>query len=374
MKILYIGGFEMPDGNAAAQRVLGIAKSLRENNHEIRFTGLSRTLSTDTIIGTVEGFHYINYPYPKGLCKWLKYLTGHDSIIDEIKCYKPNAVILYNHPALAIERILKYCHNNGIKVYADVTEWYDAIGNFFFRIIKSWDIKRRMFVSHLKLDGLICISSFLSNFYGDKGMTVVEVPPTVDLNQSKWKGLKEDSMNMVKFVYAGSPGSNKDRLDLVLEAMNEILPRIKKQIRFDVFGLSKEQYIEKWGNQNIQNYVVFHGRCPHVEVIEHLINSDFQIFLRPDTLTNRAGFPTKYVESVTTKTLPITNLSSNLKDYLKDGYNGFIIESLDKDAIQQALTKALILTRAEIESLKHNQKIMQFDYRNYTTALNTLFS
>ena len=364
----------MPDGNAAAQRVLGIAKSLRENNHEIRFTGLSRTLSTDTIIGTVEGFRYINYPYPKGLCKWLKYLTGHDSIIDEIKCYKPNAVILYNHPALAIERILKYCHNNGIKVYADVTEWYDAIGNFFFRIIKSWDIKRRMFVSHLKLDGLICISSFLSNFYGDKGMTVVEVPPTVDLNQSKWKGLKEDSMNMVKFVYAGSPGSNKDRLDLVLEAMNEILPRIKKQIRFDVFGLSKEQYIEKWGNQNIQNYVVFHGRCPHVEVIEHLINSDFQIFLRPDTLTNRAGFPTKYVESVTTKTLPITNLSSNLKDYLKDGYNGFIIESLDKDAIQQALTKALILTRAEIESLKHNQKIMQFDYRNYTTALNTLFS
>ena len=28
--VLYIGGFELPDKNAAAQRVVGIAKSLRD--------------------------------------------------------------------------------------------------------------------------------------------------------------------------------------------------------------------------------------------------------------------------------------------------------------------------------------------------------
>lgn len=30
-RILYIGGFDMPDGNAAAQRVLSVAKALRSN-------------------------------------------------------------------------------------------------------------------------------------------------------------------------------------------------------------------------------------------------------------------------------------------------------------------------------------------------------
>ena len=36
-KIIYIGGFELPDRNAAAQRVLGIAKGLKYIGYEVRF-------------------------------------------------------------------------------------------------------------------------------------------------------------------------------------------------------------------------------------------------------------------------------------------------------------------------------------------------
>ena len=37
MKILYVGGFQLPDKNAAAQRVVNIAKALRDLGHEVIF-------------------------------------------------------------------------------------------------------------------------------------------------------------------------------------------------------------------------------------------------------------------------------------------------------------------------------------------------
>ena len=40
--ILYIGNFELPDKNAAAHRVLGIAKALRECGNNVSFVGVNK--------------------------------------------------------------------------------------------------------------------------------------------------------------------------------------------------------------------------------------------------------------------------------------------------------------------------------------------
>ena len=161
-KVLYIGGFTMPDGNAAAQRVLGIGKLLRECGYLVRFTGLTKSGVTKENV--IDGFQYKNYPYPNNLLLWMKYLTGYDFSIKEILKYKPDVVILYNHPALAIEKIKRFCHKRGIKILADITEWYKPLGSLFFKTIKNFDTNRRMTYSHKKLDGLICISSYLLNY------------------------------------------------------------------------------------------------------------------------------------------------------------------------------------------------------------------
>lgn len=42
--IIYVGGFELPDKNAAAQRVLSIAKILRELGYDVIFLGVDKTL------------------------------------------------------------------------------------------------------------------------------------------------------------------------------------------------------------------------------------------------------------------------------------------------------------------------------------------
>lgn len=370
-KVLYIGGFCMPDGNAAAQRVLGVAKALHQSGFDIRFSGLSRNINIPET-GVINGFDYINYPYPSSSIKWIKYLFGRDSAISEIKNYQPVIVILYNHPAFAVEHITRFCHNNGIKVIADVTEWYEPDGNMIFNAIKGYDTSRRMRKSHLKVDGLICISSYLTEFYRRQGLKVIEIPPLVDIYQPKWHQNIEPHNEEVRIVYAGSPGSTKDRLDLILDALDEIIPTIDTQIRFDIIGITQEQYIATWEDNKHRGYVSFNGRRPHNEVIKKLLEADYQIFLRPDNLPNLAGFPTKFVETITSRTLPITNLSSNLRDYLIDGKNGFVIDSFKRNSIRKAIERALRLSREEIDILKENLKPGQFDFRLYTQGLKTL--
>ena len=373
-RALYIGGFTMPDGNAAAQRVLGVAKLLHLCGFDVRFAGLSRHITTGCENGTIDNFEYRNYPYPASAGAWVRYLTGRDYSITEIESYNPQVVVLYNHPAFAIERIAKYCRKKGIKVIADITEWYEPNGNPVFKAIKGYDTKRRMTVSHLKLDGLICISKYLSNYYSNRVAKVLELPPLVDVDQSKWHQEAEHSLNGINMVYAGSPGASKDRLDLILKALDEIVPTLAQPFRFDVIGITEEQYHNTWKDFAKREYVQFNGRRPHNEVIKHLLEADFQIFLRPDTLPNRAGFPTKFVETITSKTLPITNLSSNLAQYLFDGENGFVIASLDKAAIEATLSRALATSALRLEEMKQNINCGEFDFRKYATKCNGFFS
>lgn len=355
----------MPDGNAAAQRVLGVAKLLRQCDYDVRLCGLSRQINSGSQDGSVEDFEYRNYPYPTSICAWWRYLTGLDYAISEIKSYQPQVVILYNHPALAIEHIAKYCHKKGIKVLADVTEWYEPSGNCIFRFIKGYDTKRRMTYSHLRLDGLICISTYLSEYYRNRGGNVLELPPLVDIEHPKWHQMTKKHPDEIRMVYAGSPGTSKDRLDLILRALDDIVPTLSCSFRFDIIGITEEQYHNTWGDDAKRKYVVFNGRCPHTEVIQKLLEADFQIFLRPDTLPNRAGFPTKFVETITSDTLPITNLSSNLYKYLHDGYNGFIIPSLDKNAIKATLERAFTKSSRQLEDMRKNIERDRFDFHKY---------
>lgn len=72
MNILYIGGFELPDKNAAAQRVISNAKLLREMECEVTFMGISKDIRNAP--DTVEGFTSIPVPYPTNTNDWLQHI------------------------------------------------------------------------------------------------------------------------------------------------------------------------------------------------------------------------------------------------------------------------------------------------------------
>jgi glycosyltransferase involved in cell wall biosynthesis len=356
-KILYIGGFEMPDGNAAAQRVLAIAKTIRDD-YEIKFYG---TTHTNDYKGTVCGFEYENLPYPSSSSDWYKHLNG-EKELQKIKEEKPDFVIAYNFPALGLYRIIKFCKKNDIKVVGDITEWYHP-HNF----VKSIDVAWRMRVLNKKMDGLIVISRYLEEYY--KGIETFLMPPTIDIAEKKWHhGLKEpnNSKKIITLMYAGSPGrGDKDRLDNLIRAIGKY-----DNLKLTVVGIGRELFEQKFSDVPIPENVAFRGRLPHEETIRLLCESDFSIFFRKSTRVNNAGFPTKYVEAQAAGIPVIASKFSDLEHYVESGKNGFLAEDVSFSSIDTVLRHVSGLKREQIiEMHKYTKSLNQFDYHLFKDRL-----
>lgn len=357
----------MPDKNAAAQRVVANALTLRDIGYEVCFIG--PTKDSTNIEKEFNGFkcEYINYP--KNLIQWIKYIITFVSI-EKILQHTPDYVILYNFPAIASLKILKACHKRGIKVFHDLTEWEASVGWSPREIIRKIDINLRMRYCMKKMDGVIAISRYLRDYYSCHTKTIL-VPPTVDLTNPKFCRDRELVANKpIQLVYAGSIGAgNKERLDYIVNAVSKA-----KSLKLMVVGITVEQYVNAYGNlpEGCTN-VEFKGRVSHKEAVGIVCQSDFQMLIRENTLKNKAGFPTKFVESMSCCTPLITTLSSNISDYLIDGNNGFIVD--EKNSLQSVLEKVSKLSNEEVIEMKKNcRNFIGFDYRNYKKEFSQLFN
>ena len=362
-RILYIGGFEMPDKNAAAQRVLSIAKALRISGFETIFYGITKS---NDIKGFVDGFEYNASQYPKGTLAWIRYALG-EGIVERINQWEPDIVITYNYPAFAQEKIIKYCHKKGIKVVGDITEWYMPTD-----IVRKVDTALRMHWSNKHLDGVIAISRYLNHYY--KKNVVLQLPPLIDMDEVKWKVQPyNDDSEKIKLIYAGQPSFSKDRLDFIIKGIAAIS---HQNLFLNIVGITKEQFIGIYGDKwNVSQLPVnFYGRLPHVETVKLLKSSDFQVFFRPNIRLNNAGFPTKFVESMTAGVPVIMNRISNVDDYLRDGVNGIMIENPVENEIQDALERVSHMSRKDVDVMKSNCHCDTFDYHQYVDVLGKFIS
>lgn len=377
--VIYIGGFELPDKNAAAHRVLSNAKILRELDYMVVFIDVDKDLPYESEIVNkkkeIQGFENWSVPYPQSKKQWIDYLCNIKSFLEVIEKYSDvKAVICYNYQAVAFMKIKKYCNQRNIKIIADCTEWYSTKGaSIIFKIIKGFDSFLRMRVIQKRIDGLIVISRYLERYY-EKCKNVICIPPLVDLSEEKWNvQASQYDDGKIRFVYAGAPGKNKDKLNLVIECLYEL--KDFSNYIFDVVGITKQQYLadyaEHTGIMEELNYRVnFHGRISHSESLKYVKIADFSTFIREITRVTKAGFPTKYVESVSCGALVITTRNSDLEEYLVDGENGYFLSIDNKNNIVSRLKKILLLNRGQIANMKrYYADTNPFVYQNYINKL-----
>lgn len=376
--VLYVGGFELPDKNAAAQRVVANAKVLRDLGYNVIFVGIDKTLSDnisfkDTKSKTAD-FTYYRIKYPVSIKEWIYYLSD----ISYVDYFQPDVIVAYNYPALALNRLRKWCKRQHVKIVADCTEWYEPQGRILFRFIKGLDVYFRMKIIQPKLDGVIAISKYLYDYYSPRMKNVIQLPPLIDKRESKWQLVKNyNTSNVVRLIYVGSPGlGNKDHLNIVINALEEIKKRHSLNFKFRIVGVTKEQYIKIYKLENISSLSCdgcfeFMGRISHTEALKYLSNSDFQIFLRYNNLANTAGFPTKYVEATSCGVPVLTNTSSDLESYLNRLKNGFLLDISSPDKLIKSLLIPLQFPEEEKHTLMANcQKSKDiFDYRNYMSDI-----
>lgn len=364
--IVYLGGFEMPDKNAAAQRVFANALTLRQLGYEVIFIG--PTKEHTHMVSEYNGFKCDYIDYPRTLKQWVKYITTFVHI-ERILEYTPDFVILYNFPSIASLKILKACHKRNIKVLHDLTEWETSSGWSPREIIRKVDIGLRMHYCMKKMDGIIAISRYLYDYYSRYTRTIL-VPPTVDLVNTKFERSRQLTVNNpIQLVYAGSVGvGNKEKLDYIIECVSRV-----HALQLTIVGLTTEQYERIYGPLpgGCKN-VKFCGRVSHKEAVRIVCASDFQMLIRENTLKNKAGFPTKFVESMSCCTPLIATASSNICDYLIDGETGFIVNN--QNSLYDVLIKISLMSNDDIVRMKEKcRTIMSFDFRCYQEKFSRLF-
>ncbi|EGJ26513.1 glycosyltransferase [Streptococcus porcinus] len=358
-KYLYIGGFELPDKNAAAHRVLSNGKALKETGLEVIFLGVNRTLGESDILNTVkevEGFKTYELRYPEGIFQWFNYLTSIESIVKVIYTNNIQNIICYNLPSIVLKRLMMFCRVNNFKIYGDVTEWYSTKGRSLpNKILKGLDTFYRMAILHKKLDGLIVISTFLEKYYAEYVNNIICIPVLSDLEDVKWVNNYQKSQEILQLVYAGNPGK-KENLDLMVSS----LEYITRKVKLDVIGINEEEFLNtypRFKKSKITSKVSFHGRLSHEVSLDFVKKANYTFFLRDNDIVSNAGFPTKLVESVSCGTPVITNKTSNISDYINSQINGVLLDALDPPYVAEVIDNLKLEMKVEKET---------FDYRQFS--------
>jgi len=361
--IVYIGGFELPDKNAAAHRVINNSKAFRELGYKVVFIDASKDNNTSIdILKTKKeyfGFDTYSVPYPNRAKAWLNYLTDIKSFVKVIeKQHEVYMVILYNFQAIAMRKMMSYCKRKGIKCCADVTEWRSAKGEgIAYRILKDSDTWYRMKVLHKKLDGLIVISSYLKRYYS-KQANVALVPTLVDTSEEKWNNPYKKSEDTLRLVYAGNPGL-KDRLDILISA----LLKVDRSYVLDIVGVTKEQFLQYFpeftDTISKNKDIIFHGRVSHREALDYVKRANYSCFFREKDRVSNAGFPTKLAEALTCGTPVLTNKTSDIGKYTNTS-QGIVINDINDSSLIKGLTNAPYIMDVGISPFDYHSFIPRF--------------
>lgn len=360
--VLYVGGFELPDKNAAAHRVLNNAKILRELGYNVVFCGVDREISASAQSAEIiSGFESYPVPYPKSTKQWLKQMLNigqYSYLINKFSDIR--IVICYNLHAAPLAKLIRLCRRNNIKIVADCTEWYENKFSFNpVKLIKCIDTFLCMRVFQKKCDGMIAISNYLAEYYKKSVRSIMVLPPLVDLSDEKFAFQTPKTENDIPtFVYSGSPSDSKESLGDVVKCFDNITDL---DYRLIIVGVTAEQFSAIYGFSPKSNKIEFRGRVPHKEALNAVRQSDYAIIIRPRTRVTTAGFPTKFAEAISVGTAVIANDTSDLKMYIKDGKNGYLIS---RDKTEENFRKILLSQKnvsVEIGIFDYKKYIKQFE-------------
>ena len=214
-------------------------------------------------------------------------------------------------------------------------------------------------------DGAICISSYIQEKHKRQGLKTVIVPP-IFLNENTVyeRNIKIGNIhdNKIKILFYGFPGK-KDSLNNLVKVFlfNKSLA---ENFEVTIIGLNSDQY-KKYCNENgifefPENFII-KGKLGLQEVYKELLDTNFTFLQRPYTITTKAGFPSKLVESLFFKVPSILNLTSDMDKYEIDKCSVVCTDD-SVESLQNALIFVKNMSNQEITTLKEKCKTIYEKY------------
>ncbi len=389
-KAIYTGAFRFPNKDAASQRVLGIAKALKQNDIDTIFCGWEHSpeikdLQEDGIY-RYSGFEYysqneLDLKSKNIFEKIYRFLGLGNKTIKWIKNYLKNNtvdyVIVYNANSYFIYRLSRLSKRFNFIFICDCTEWNEGehLPGGKFGIV-NLDNNVRIRIIYPIIKNVVVISSYLNKYLQKKGCNTLIVPPLVDFAENKWKIHSEiipiSNDGAKKIIYAGDPGK-KDLLKTVFTALSSINNNLVK-FEFILLGIDEEVLKQSFFTDSVKipGYIHCIGRVPQEEVPKYYQTCHFSILIREDKRYAQAGFPTKLVESVSSGVPIITNCTSDIQQYIKHGVNGFLLTDITVQTLIHCLEQIHLLSEDEMRIMSKNAKTSSrknFDFQLFSNPI-----
>ena len=386
--VVYVGPFSYPDGGAAAQRILGNCLSLTMSGYDVLIASGQTSEDGDLPRATQPGIWLLSMqerdsehlPRAMRLLRYVSMGSRTRKWLDKITP-RPAAVIIYSGYSPYLLQFTAWGRKNRVPVIFDAVEWYTARSVAHF--ISSpylWNIELAMRSLIKRANGVIGISSYLTNYYRRAGLPVAQIPPTLDTANVPYR-LDSNISEKLVLTYSGSGGKGQDQLDAVIEAVLRLDPNGSRMV-LNIAGPTEEDIaklpaLSSWAGKakTLPAALRVHGRITHMASLELMRNADFTVFPRKQNRVTSAGFPTKFVESFSCGTPVISTITSDLANYLIDGDTGFISSDASADSIVLVLEKAALLSNSDHQRMRlacRTKAVQVFDYRSHAKNLRKL--
>lgn len=313
--------------------VLVLNKSYSNNNGIVQAEAVS-------VGGKNNRFFLFSYRVVKVLAR-MRHKKNLDGVLIGADVMAPHAAI-----------IQFWCRIHGVKCVFDATEWYSK--EQFARwqtAIPYWEknIMNRCVIG--KHSRVIAISTYLYDYFKKKGCKVVNIPIIHNKNIHNKNRLSEEvSADKLCIIYAGSH-LLMDNIALIIKSISLMSDEARSKIQFAIYGLGEDRIksvIPKEIWEKTAGSLCIMGRRPNKEVVAAYSKMDFSIVLRdPSLRVNKAGFPSKVVESMRIGVPVICNYSSDLNKYLVHNENSIIVDALNAEIISQQLENLVHMPLSE---------------------------
>ena len=239
------------------------------------------------------------------------------------------------------KKLLSYCRQHSIKLFADVTEWYSYSNcNTVGEYIAVHNVNHRIQHTDILIDGVIVISTYLKNYYSSRGVNSILIPPVFPPYELKKSSIKSNHLPR-RIIYAGFPSGGKDDLLALVETLFSFNVAYPGRFVLDVIGPTldylKREYGDIISRAIDSNLMYVHGRLSRLELKKYERAADFMFLLRKNERYARAGFSTKFAEAVINGVIPICNEVGGCDSLIESGANGWRITDCSTRSICEVL-------------------------------------
>lgn len=355
MKVAYITLDDLRRPSAMAFRIIGVANSLALAGAEVSiFSRMQHPYAerpTPAVERLVDVHYWGNPSTTTTVERARRFITPTRGLVGEMGDLGPDVTLAYGvHPQLA--NVALSFKKYGAVGALDMVEWYQPSHLLKPSLLPQlaqheWAMRRVVPQSTAAL----CISTYLEKYLAELNVPALRVPPLVDNSSFPLPQRRSNSDGLTHIVVAGTVGGKESRTVAHLLRAASTLNQRDTRVVTHIIGPSRAEVLALPGvGPDDLTSCEITGRLEHHAVLNAVASADYVALQRPETQRfAKAGFPSKVVESWSVGTPVITNLSSDLAHYARDGENAVILESATLPSMIDGLKRAIAM-RQEFSS------------------------